>query len=109
MKLKSLQAGPMPGIVFAAIFSHAVFAAGTHQFPVTNAAGDGVTVNTKMIQAAIDQCAAAGGGTVVIPKGVFVLGCALLQAGRQSSVGRRRGVEGFDKHRRFSRAAAGAL
>lgn len=33
------------------------------------AAGDGVTLDTAAIQAAIDVCAAAGGGTVVLPAG----------------------------------------
>lgn len=71
----------MLGIVFAAIFSHAALAARTPQFRVTNAVGDGVTVNTKMLQAAIDQCAAVGGGTVVIPKGVFVSGALFFKPG----------------------------
>lgn len=47
----------------------------------TNGAmGDGVTLNTKPIQKTIDQCAAAGGGTVVIPKGEFLTGALFLRA-----------------------------
>ena len=38
------------------------------------AKGDGETTNTKAIQAAIDACAKAGGGAVVVPSGVFLSG-----------------------------------
>jgi hypothetical protein len=37
------------------------------------AVGDGITINTKAIQSAIDKCSVAG-GKVVIPKGIFVSG-----------------------------------
>jgi alpha-L-rhamnosidase len=40
---------------------------------------DGATVNTKAIQAAIDHLAARRGGTVVIPRGVFVSGALFLK------------------------------
>ncbi len=43
------------------------------------AKGDSSTVNTKAIQACIDQCSADGGGTVVIPKGVFISGAIFLK------------------------------
>lgn len=39
---------------------------------------DGKTVNTKAIQAAVDQCY-ANGGTVIIPKGDFVTGTIFLK------------------------------
>ncbi len=42
---------------------------------------DGSTLNTKAIQATIDQCAAAGGGTLVIPKGEFLTGSLFLKPG----------------------------
>ncbi len=45
----------------------------------TGAVADGHTVNTKTIQAAIDQLAARGGGTVVVPKGVFVAGALFFK------------------------------
>ena len=45
------------------------------------AAGDGVTINTGPIQAAIDRLAAQRGGTVVIPEGVFVSGAVFLKPG----------------------------
>lgn len=45
------------------------------------AVGDGRTVNTKAIQKAIDACAAAGGGMVAVPAGVFVSGSIWLKPG----------------------------
>ncbi|MES2921787.1 MAG: glycosyl hydrolase family 28 protein [Verrucomicrobiota bacterium] len=45
------------------------------------AVGDGMTLNSKAIQAAIDACAQSGGGTLVIPKGVFVSGALFLKPG----------------------------
>lgn len=43
------------------------------------AKGDSLTVNTKAIQDCIDQCTANGGGTVVVPKGVFISGAIFLK------------------------------
>lgn len=45
------------------------------------AVGDDNTLNTKAIQAAIDACAAEGGGTVLFPKGVFVSGTLQMRGG----------------------------
>lgn len=46
------------------------------------ALGDGRTLNTAAIQAAIDAASAApGGGTVVVPPGVFVSGALFLKPG----------------------------
>lgn len=81
MNLKRNRSGMIPGIVFAALISRAVLAADASEFAITGAVGDGVTINTKIIQAVIDQCAAAGGGTVAIPKGEFVSGALFLKPG----------------------------
>jgi len=46
------------------------------------AVGDGKTLNTKAIQAAIDKCASTkDGGVLVIPKGTFVSGAIFLKQG----------------------------
>jgi len=45
------------------------------------AVGDGKTLNTQLIQKSIDQMYAAGGGTVAIPKGVFLSGAIFLKPG----------------------------
>jgi polygalacturonase len=45
------------------------------------AVGDGKTLNTLAIQAAIDRCATNGGGDIVVPKGTFVTGSIFLKQG----------------------------
>jgi polygalacturonase len=45
------------------------------------AVGDGKTMNTKAIQAEIDKIAANGGGTLVVPKGVFMSGALFFKQG----------------------------
>jgi polygalacturonase len=45
------------------------------------AVGDGQTVNTRALQAAIDRCAAEGGGMLVIPKGTFLSGALYFKPG----------------------------
>lgn len=52
-------------------------------FVVTDfgAKGDSSTLNTVYIQKAIDECAAGGGGVVVIPQGVFISGALFLKQG----------------------------
>lgn len=44
------------------------------------AVGDGATLNTEAIQAAIDACAASHGGTVFVPAGRFVTGTLRLRS-----------------------------
>lgn len=53
---------------------------GGHWFDVTveGAIGDGRTVDTDAFQSAVDSCAAAGGGTVYVPPGEYVLGRVIL-------------------------------
>lgn len=45
------------------------------------AKGDSLAMNTKNIQQAIDDCAAKGGGTLVVPKGIFLSGAIFLKKG----------------------------
>jgi alpha-L-rhamnosidase len=55
----------------------------SHRVSVTDfgAVGDGTTLDTKSIQSAIDHLAANGGGTLLIPKGVFLSGALFLKPG----------------------------
>jgi polygalacturonase len=55
----------------------------TSVFDITSfgAKGDGITLNTLAIQAAIDSLASLGGGTVIIPEGRFLSGCLNLKTG----------------------------
>ncbi|WP_448702074.1 glycoside hydrolase family 28 protein [Mucilaginibacter sp. AW1-3] len=59
------------------------FAAGkkTYNIAQHGAVGDAKTLNTKAIQAVIDLCAKKGGGTVIIPKGIFLSGAIFLKPG----------------------------
>lgn len=41
--------------------------------------GDGISLNTRVIQSAIDRCAAAGGGTVRLPPGRYLTGTLHLR------------------------------
>jgi polygalacturonase len=45
------------------------------------AVGDGVTLNTVKIQGVIEKLAASGGGTLVIPQGIFLSGAIFLRPG----------------------------
>ncbi|MBL9204338.1 MAG: hypothetical protein JNN01_04590, partial [Opitutaceae bacterium] len=44
------------------------------------ATGDGVTLDTSAVQAAIDACSLEGGGTVLVPAGDFVIGTVDLKS-----------------------------
>src|ERR1700722_13625649 len=44
------------------------------------AKGDGVTLDTAALQAAVDACTRDGGGTVVVPAGTFVIGTVELKS-----------------------------
>lgn len=45
------------------------------------AVDDDSTLNTLVIQAAIDRCASDGGGTIVVPKGTFLTGSIFFKQG----------------------------
>jgi polygalacturonase len=75
-------------MLFAALFAGFVVSVtaadrAPKRYDITRAGarGDGSTLNTRVIQAVIDKCAGAGGGTVVIPKGVFLSGSIFLKQG----------------------------
>jgi alpha-L-rhamnosidase len=63
------------------LWGHA--AAGGRRLSIVDsgAVADNATVNTRAIQAAIDRLAGQGGGTVVVPAGVFVSGALFLKPG----------------------------
>ncbi|HEX2608810.1 MAG TPA: glycosyl hydrolase family 28-related protein, partial [Flavisolibacter sp.] len=51
-------------------------------FPIVRygAKANGMTLNTKSIQAAIDACSTKGGGVVVIPSGLWITGPLVLKS-----------------------------
>lgn len=65
---------------FLHVAARAAAPAGTRRSIVdAGAVADGSTVNTRAIQSAIDGLADLGGGTVVVPPGVFVSGALFLK------------------------------
>jgi polygalacturonase len=56
------------------------FSQSTYNIINYGAVADGKTMNTKSIQKAIDQCAAKGGGQVLIPNGTFITGSIFLKS-----------------------------
>lgn len=59
------------------------------------AVGDGETINTRPIQAAIDAAAGAGGGTVVLRPGVYLSGSLFVKSGVTLMIGRGATVKGL--------------
>jgi polygalacturonase len=79
-RLSSRLAFTLLLLVFAASVTHNALAAGRVCDPAKfGARADGVSKDTKAIQAAIDDCAAHGGGTVTLNKGTYVSGPIVLK------------------------------
>lgn len=74
---------PAAGLLCALPAFPSLAAAPARRFVITRygAVADGSTVNTKAIQKAIDTCAKAGGGMVVVPAGTFLSGSIVLKQG----------------------------
>lgn len=66
--------------IFILLMAVSLMAGNVFNIKKFGAKGDGKTINTKAINAAIDSCNAVGGGTVVVPKGVFVTGSVVLKS-----------------------------
>src|SRR3972149_6717128 len=45
------------------------------------AKGDSATINTKSIQTVIEKCASDGGGTIIVPEGIFLTGALFFKPG----------------------------
>ncbi|HTY87946.1 MAG TPA: glycoside hydrolase family 28 protein [Candidatus Acidoferrum sp.] len=77
--MKSLSLAVLVSILVAqtgcAIFSHGGF--NVRKF---GAVGDGATKDTSAFQQAINACAAAGGGTVTVPAGEYLIGSIELKS-----------------------------
>lgn len=58
------------------------------------AVSDGQTINTKAIQSTIDLCEKNGGGTIVVPEGIFLSGAIFLKQGVNLQVERKGVLKG---------------
>lgn len=89
-----------PAFGAAAAIAPGSLAAGARlQSSITDygAIGDGRTLNTQAIQAAIDATAQKGGGVVVIPTGTFVSGSIFLKPGVNLRVDQGGMLKGSDQ------------
>lgn len=62
------------------LFAHSTIADGIFNVRDHGAIGDGVAMETEAVQSAIDACTLAGGGTVRVPAGEFVIGTIILKS-----------------------------
>ena len=67
-------------LTFAVPSAMAVCQATSFSISEIGAIGDGKTLNTAAIQNTVDMCAQRGGGTVIVPAGVFVTGTIQLRS-----------------------------
>lgn len=67
-------------VSFVLLLFTSAFYAQVYNIVDFGAVGDGKTLNTTIIQRAIDSCASTGGGTVRIPKGTFITGTLILKS-----------------------------
>jgi polygalacturonase len=83
-------------VVVALSVAAAVFAAEKPALNVLDfgAKGDGVTKDTVAIQRALDTCAESGGGTVLLPEGVFLTGSLVIGANTTLQMAQRANLLG---------------
>ena len=62
------------------VINQPVFPARTFNIKDFGAKADGIYLNSKSINNAIDACSKAGGGTVIIPQGLWLTGPIVLQS-----------------------------
>jgi len=69
----------LPAALLTALLLTCSAAAATFDITDYGAVGDGKTLNTGPLQAAIDACGEAGGGTVRVPNGTWLFGTIFLR------------------------------
>src|ERR1043165_1193328 len=99
----SLWLFALPAAVLTACGADADRTPPERTFAVTDhgARGDGKTLNTSAIQAAVDACARAGGGSVVITSGEFLSGAIFLKPGVQLRLNKGAVLKGSDDLRDY--------
>jgi hypothetical protein len=83
-------------VILAIHFGLVLFAAEKTPFNVRDygAKGDGLAKDTVAIQKALDACATAGGGTVLVPDGIYLTGSLVLHADTTLQLGARASLMG---------------
>ena len=95
MHRRSLLRLGLSGAALTATPAFAQSAGRTFDAADFGAVGDGETINTRPIQAAIDAAAAQGGGTVVLNPGVYLSGSLFVKSGVTLMIGRGATVKGL--------------
>lgn len=90
-----LQLGLTGAIATAATPAFAQTVGRTFDAADFGAVGDGETINTRPIQAAIDAAAGAGGGTVVLKPGVYMSGSLFVKSNVTLLIGRGATIKGL--------------
>src|SRR6266700_2812464 len=62
------------------VIKEPVFKKDTFNIKKFGAVADGITLNTKSINAAIDACNGKGGGVVLVPDGLWLTGPVILKS-----------------------------
>lgn len=82
MKIFNFKILNLPAVIGTfLILAFPIFAAKTIDVTTVGAIGDGKTLNTNVLQKAIDDCSLKGGCTLSFPKGVFMTGAIFLKKG----------------------------
>lgn len=68
-------------IIISLLFTIPIWARDYNIVTQGKAVADGKTLNTKVIQQAIDLLGKKGGGRIVFPKGIYLTGCLQLKSG----------------------------
>lgn len=88
------------------------FPAGERIFKVNDygAAGGGATIDTRTIQAAIDDCSSKGGGIVLFAPGIYLTGSIFIKQGVELRIGKEvelRGSQHFEDYPEIDTRIAG--
>ena len=82
LALSTVVASAQIATTSAKSYAHPIHRSKRYVITDFGAVGDGKTLNTKAIQAAIDKCASTKkGGVLVVPKGTFLSGAIFLKQG----------------------------